>query len=493
MGLMSEAVTGLSAWQQNMMPASMSLLSMAYPNGDEAGASLCYALLYPRLKDREDQPAVSVVCHSISNESYDTAAVVNAIAGPSSYDRCLRFEFISSSVQFWTSLNEMNNTEKGTVFQSIVGLNYTELVPVERAIKQESVEAIVLQQDSFREALGYGKTVVLVKGAFTQKRWHTLMSFFPILFPCFFVDKRVDQDEVAFCKSLLESTSDRFIKYLKFFEEKYDYRKDRIVSYLTGFTKSHYTRRIKDLTNDIQQKESYYEGILQDATHVYREIEEKKLCLQALVIGGDGTSPTSEQDLIDYVVRNRGITVNSANNGRINFTVVTYLNNYDADMAERLLANVRSFYHDDSLYANGASITPKSWRKLLKAIFVDEKFKIRMKAGFDIDFARGQLEFSDGYLGSITNAIPNPHLVRFHCLGGNGKAIHDAIKSYDYLGAINSCVVATGNLNVGEMPNVRQFIHYLLRYSDPIEVSPGEFVGLGKAIKLLEEKEGGTI
>lgn len=495
MGRTSEPITGLGYWE-NTAPDSLAAVFCPQPQGDTAASALVYALMYPRFTAAS--PGSDMISIRLKSDLVGglTLEVVRDHFAKRRNEQNLSVVFINSK-SFWDDFNRAPDAQRREFVCTCLavpnGTPTLRLSVLERALKNAKVgdtfittwnKPVLADSTSCLT----DRTLVLVNGSFSQRKWHQIMSTLPALIPEFFKSHPLNETELQLCKALTEDTDDHFIEISKSLYDQYDFRGAAIALKLTGFTKSRYSIQLRNLTDRLNNRRAEQQEVLSRITAVSREITKLELTIQGLALAGDASSDDDDAAFVAFFKKNKNLTLRSVSDGEIYFTVKNYLSNYDIDMMERLLDNPRSFYSFQEFYPSEGPtnrISVEDWKKLLRAIFIEGKIKVQMWSSFELDFDTGHISFGNDTNPFDKTVICNPHLVRYHCLGGNAMPLGDAVKNYDYLMAVNLCIVATGNLNVGEHPNAAAFVRELYQ-SQALELPDGKHVGVREAIAYLK-------
>lgn len=193
-----------------------------------------------------------------------------------------------------------------------------------------------------------------------------------------------------------------------------------------------YERRIKDLLND-------YARANQELTAL------------------NGAQRADDNMFWDYFTKHKQLEFVkvSTNNGYKNliFCIRETLEYFDTGELKRMLDNQNSFLYE---YANDETLT------VLRAIFVEEKAKVRVRSCFKLTGTSSLQSYRSGTsLDYYSDSLKHPHLGEFDCLGANETYINQAMMKGDWEIAIEQCIAASKNIAFGDEPVMEKFIKHL--------------------------------
>ena len=135
------------------------------------------------------------------------------------------------------------------------------------------------------------------------------------------------------------------------------------------------------------------------------------------------------------------------------FTVCETLEYYAEDELKRMLDNKNSFIN-----TNGTPFAIK----VVKALFVDKKAKMRTRACFTMN-GISSLSPTKGNanLDDYSDSLRHPHLGNYDCLGANEPHIRRAMEKNDWEIALEQCIAASKNIAWGDSTVVRTFLNHI--------------------------------
>lgn len=326
------------------------------------------------------------------------------------------------------------------------------------------------------------KNVILFVSGLNLRRLHFIQaSLFP-MFPWFRTGDKATPTEldIELIKSLTQNDEAVYNDCVKKFAGQFDFRSARIRKGLVGFETFFEKERLAMVRREIDEIDTSIDMLNRDIMDRLSSRHDR--CVEMLGLEAKISQEDRESEIMDYFLCNKSLNLVSVSGSTLNFVVKSCLEYFDSESAETVIANRGS-----SIYKAG-----EGFRKLMKAILIDETLKVHFCSAFNLDLKTGVKAIKNyNYTDyGIVDCIPNPHLDHYSCLGNNVSVINGMIRSRDYIGAIEQCVAASKNWNVLDTPVTASFIEDLKsdRYSC-IELPDGRIVRPSVAIKWLEEQE----
>lgn len=299
----------------------------------------------------------------------------------------------------------------------------------------------------FVDGLDYRKLHYLQCGIFAFLPWY------------FDPEKGLSKDEIELIKSLQKKTPDAYIAAMAKLAEELDLRSMKIRKMLTGFETRYERQRIVNVEHQITQTNDSirsYNRQIGDLLSQKNELLITLLGLQARVGQQEGKS-----ELMDYCLCNKNIDLVRVDNDQITFVAKGYLDNFDSDAAERMIANKSSYFYSDNSILNKDQI-----ELLMNALFIDQTLRIKMCAAYRLPM-HGCVEAISHYSygPAYSDCTPNPHIEHFSCLGGYEYEINNKLEEGDYVGAIDQCMASVASVNLTEGPTMNHFVEIFHRRS----------------------------
>lgn len=294
-------------------------------------------------------------------------------------------------------------------------------------------------------------------------------------------------EEIELLRSLNRSDGmGVYLGSLNKFIKKYGLREARIRRLMDGFETRVDRQRMErvraemeDQTNEIN---SYNEAIIR----CIRRKNESQITLMGL-LEKIAEAETHDSELMGYLIRNARISVDSTDGPRLTVIAKDYFEYYDEDMVERCLNNVYS----DVYYRAPSPAAANDMVRLLRAVFIDKKAKIRTSAAYTLELGggvSGQGRFDDGVM--YDDSIPNPHIYYYECLGDYSRTLNQMMFENDYIGAVDQCLASVRSLNWGDSAVMNRFFADM--YEDSfrcVELPDGKVVFPTEAIEWLSSEE----
>lgn len=316
------------------------------------------------------------------------------------------------------------------------------------------------------------------------KIYHFLISFISLLFPSLFVDMPLRPEDYEVVKSLSKSSSAVFSE--KISEAVQPYAIEFKKSMLFNLLKSMHESKILGAQQDIDNMRSRIDMIENEHAEAIKQ-------LRRFIIVYEGMKATEnldeqEEELIEYLSKNKQIRNMEVQDDVLYFTVATLLNNYNADAWETFVK--RGYILTENYHTSLLSVfTDKDNKKLLlNSIFSETpEFSVKICGNYSIDLTscRVRTDKVFDYVGTdqiYKSYIPNPHLKLFACLGGYSNNIMKALKDRNFISAVELCCASAGSVNLDETEQTfKPFLGWILssrekilRRKDGVDMTPEE-------------------
>lgn len=384
----------------------------------------------------------------------------------------------------------LNDDEKNKAIMSKIRRNFVKKFPG----FAENEKAKMFFGESFPTSTYVNpgsKTTVIFATGLSVDRLHYLQCAVAVAIPWYFdVDDGITAVEKELIYSLCDKTGGqkRYLDAIQKLASKYDFRTPKIEQYLSGFEKFYEQKNIERLKRNIAD---YQRAIDQYYEHI-REQMRRQRDDQIQLCGYENKLETMDDGgLREYFLANKNLILDRVEDGRMYFGVRGYLNMFDSDFAERVIDNPSSYVYRNTSFGN------EDIKKLMLAIFVDRSLKIKSCAKFTIDIDRMSVDAISGdeceeidYI----NHLPNPHLYFHSCMNANRDAVMNALKSGNYIGAIEQCCYSMSNLAWSDSTVMKEFMEVLdgqhqFGRNEFIELPDGTMVDPHGAIAWLKKQE----
>lgn len=216
----------------------------------------------------------------------------------------------------------------------------------------------------------------------------------------------------------------------------------------TGIIKDRLIERKQDQYDDTAREIEQYRNRLNELLNRWNTISEELGALKYQVSSDNDTS------ISNLFITNSNLRFNEfKQKSRLTYSVTTPLDNYSPDIAEDVVGNGSSYLYNfsDNVVA------------LYKAIFVDEVVHIKLYADWKLDVGGTFMPLRDMTSTEIEaqGYLPNPHLIKYGCMGSYETTLGDKARSGEYESGILTTIVATGSLNLNDTPVMEAFCSYL--------------------------------
>ena len=321
------------------------------------------------------------------------------------------------------------------------------------------------------------------------RRLHYLQCSVLAFLPWYFdPEKGVADDEMRLIESLREKSSEKYEEIIEKLAKKYDFRTLQIRRLLTGFESVNERKMLDRTSACLGIIDRDIESLTSQISEKLRERREKEIMLMGLK--ASISNPEKGSELAEYFETNKNLTVYSVNEGILTFAVNTYCSYFDEDMASDMIENPCSYIY--AVPETYKKISDKEMKMLMHAIFTDGILKLRFCAAYTIDSGncdvRGFSRFTYGT--ESKNRMPNPHIEYHACLGTHRAAITEALKSNNYIGAVEQCVASAKNLNFADSTVISEFMKDMFKSSGKfIELPDGKIVSPKEAVEFLGIRE----
>ena len=335
------------------------------------------------------------------------------------------------------------------------------------------------------------KTSIVVVERMNIQKFHYLQCGSFAFLPWYFdTEAGCTEDEMAVLNSLREKTPDKYREIIAKIAEVYDFEKSRIERMLKGFEtrfdkkqRDQLVHRIDEILDSISNLDRRYREFMQEK----RDCEIRIFGLDKKILDG-----SEDNEILDYFLHNRSIILKSVDDNYMEFVVSGYLDSWSPDMADSCIKSKKSYvYYNGYREYDRAKINSEEMGKLMTAIFIDEKLKIRICGAFRFTLGVRVEPMNGYYYGEeLTTYMPNPHIDQYGCMGDYLRIINDMVKSNDYIMALEQTSQSAKSLNFGDSTVLRSFMANM--YSTDrkfIETPDGKVLSQVEAVKWLKENE----
>ena len=330
------------------------------------------------------------------------------------------------------------------------------------------------------------QNAVILADRLNLKYMHAIQSIIPRLLPWYFENSPYTEEEKNLLLSLSKKTEVEYLDLIEKFAEKFDFRAIKIRKLLPNF-ESVFIRR---QTEEVKSKVNHCDREIEDITCRFADLLRRKEDFLLRLIGLESRlEEKSDGEVMKYFLCNNSLYLESVSGNTLTFIVDTYLDEYDPEIFERYLNNKGSVLYRQR---NG-NYSQEEAEILLKAMFGEEAcLRIKTCAAFQIDigtlYVYGQRGYH--YPTKFSNHLPNQHIHRHSCLGGNEKEIVECLANGDFILAIEQCASSARNFNMSDGVVADEFMAEI--YSSAakkfLELPDGTMVSPREALDWLTAK-----
>lgn len=344
-----------------------------------------------------------------------------------------------------------------------------------------------LFQKQFPVAMFYreeSKQVVVYVENMSVKRLHFIQCACVAFQPWYLkIPDGLSQDDLDIVHSLRLPETDTYLTIIAKFAARYDFELEFMKKRLADFEKRNEVARQEACEREIRDLNSRIDSLMDDVESYLRQINDRNIELTGLM---SKLAEAGESELLGYFTRNRSLVFEKVDRSTLTFGVRGYMMFFDDAIVKRSAKRLCEQYQC-------GSITAPDMERLVRAVFVDQKVKLRVCAAFTLDL-NGRVNASDHYSygEKYRTYMPNTHLENHSCLGNYQGAIAEFLRRRDYVGAIGQCEASSRSLNFGDGVVIRGFFNYLYRDDDYVrcfEMPDGQVLKPSEAIKWLKDAE----
>ena len=436
--------------------------------------STCRALLYPRLGDVEK---VSILASRVENDENTLNVIDRELQVFDKHDLPPTFEIIIVPrdempivTEVFAQHNQWREIEKVRLF-------FAQTFSCCAYVRDELKVSILIMEAQ--------KTLNA-----TVQCYHAAQCAILTANPWFF-DPINDKDSIterdmALITALSTGNYTHYMELLEQYSEEFNFKAEIIRKQLEKFERAIETARLSNLQYTLSDTRSRIENLMSEISSLIRNENETQALLAALQLGlAEKGSQFTVRDYFDSHPNTRITKIISED--RIQFSISTYLDDWDEDLMEVAIHNHRSVMFD---YVS--SYNHEEMEMLYTAIFEKRTIKIPMIGLFEMH-STGKLKGIDGHSEDLPNEyMPNPHIFFYHCLGGYETDIIQAMRKEDRLYALEIANVSAGNVNFGDNTVMHRWSSWMFDQNCDgrkcFELPDGSRVTITEAMEWLREE-----
>lgn len=321
---------------------------------------------------------------------------------------------------------------------------------------EKKTVSLVLQEDNRHVVRVYtrpnfpNRIYILTSRTVTQEFECKVMAIITKLF-----DVELPEALLILAKGLVENNYDLLeIEFAKIYDALYEKElKELKRATDIAILQSIPQIEIDIISNTIQRTKASITQREDELRHSYTVLQELNLKLLGLK-----TNDNSYEDVLDFLEANKSIYKynlrQSGNAIYLDVVIVSDLVLIDKDILQMYLNTDRT--NCINKYKNIAA--------LFKEVFIDRNYTIKTYIESCIHIDRKE------HLGFQQNTrlheqyYPQPHLMRFNCLGGHRGLLTKALSKCDIIGATSILVSASQNLNFADTTVVEYFVDFIRKH-----------------------------
>lgn len=457
--------------------------------GDASFLSTVRALVAPRMKENE---RLYIRFHGTDYSSnvldnYSTERIINSIFDPKELENDRSHIVIH---------NFYNSHSDNLAFMEFMRSNFTQM-HTDWHILEKVTDFYRKTFDVLCFINPQKKNVFICTDNMDMRKMHYLQCSILAFLPWYFdPEAGVSDLEMELIESLRGKDASVYEDCIARIAERYDFRTAKIRQLLSGF-ESKYEKKERDRTaTDVQdcidRIESYNREIGRILNRKH-DLETRLLGLETKI-----ANESEESEIMDYFLHSDNLILENADDSTIVFTVKTYLEYFDEELAQRVIENNRSYIYRPGGRTCDSIIPEEDMRKLMTAVFIDQILKIKFCASYRFEICGNVSALQYQNFGAeCRGCIPNPHINGYGCLGSYNTAINELLERNDYISAIEQCAASCKSLNFSDSTVMHEFMKQLYGISDRqgsinircIELPDGSVATPTEAIKWIKSQQ----
>ena len=336
------------------------------------------------------------------------------------------------------------------------------------------------------------KQSVIAMAEISMYQWHTLVAGITACYAQWSTERgKYTEHEIKMLRSLADPSMgvDDYMDALEGIASKiFDFQAEAKKFYLDGFEKRAVEGKIRSLRD---QAESLMRDI-RDYQERLKDYYDRKAGVDALLNAAINGGSDTENELMEYFVANKKLFVDSvSDDDNLFYYVGGYIDNFDVEFFERCLENDNSILYRRYDHISPGNITREDYIALMKAVFLDEKIKMKVFSKWKIGTG-GYIEAvcEDNPPMQLKDHLPNPHLMYYRCYGSFEPDLMKAARECDYVRAVDISSAENGNVNFNDVTVMEKFIRDILTKNTKfLELPDGTAATSTEAIEWLKAQD----
>ena len=305
------------------------------------------------------------------------------------------------------------------------------------------------------------RNTMLVIERIDTAKIHYVTASMVCWFPWFFTSmKDLSAEDRALLSSFRERSSDAFYEAIGAYEDIYDFYVMKLEC-INGFEERWKDAEIETTQRKIRDYDAENNRFYKAIAENLKKKEDACIRLNGLKYG----TAEDKESIMDYFKDNsKRVRYISSDDSSLLFEILTTVMYFDPDEAENVYNNKRSYVYSEQ---RGA-VTSKQMAEVFKAVFIDQTVKLRFTAQYKMIVREMEVEgiASATYSTAAAKYFPNPHIERYHCIGGYEEVLCRAMEAHNYIGVIEQCAVSAASLNFFDGTVFAEFMRRLYNLGD---------------------------
>lgn len=298
----------------------------------------------------------------------------------------------------------------------------------------------------------------------------------------------ITEEERAFCEAAQRDDMSKFRELCEAEYAKFDFRSMDIVEKMRGFTVEASRRMVRNLQDQIMDRERYYKENLESLKRYAAEIEDLNMRL-TMYQSGKTDPEKDEEELIEYMKSMPGLYVLRKRDNKIQICFVGPMDEFDP-VAYRDW--VTECHNSGSYVFRYSPYTIEETKRLYNAIFVEHKFDLYIYATYSIDaeaYVTPQNYNPSEFQVDVSHALPNPHIQRHSCVGGYGSHFVECGRRHDFIGALTVAAQSARCVNVAESASAAYLFEGLFDGKPCLKTQDGRWINAHEAMEAIKSEE----
>lgn len=308
------------------------------------------------------------------------------------------------------------------------------------------------------------------------------------IFKSFFENgKELTKEELAMLKSLSEDGAG-WKAYEANFHKEMNFERLKIEKLVGNFANNPIEKQIANRESEIGNISRIIDDYRKAIRAKIKELEDAQ-ALHMAAIEKAKTAPDINKTIQDFFLNNNNVHLEKKRNNKLYFTAKATLSVYDTDVIERFIKNKASMLYNFSGY--GDKISHEVASAFYTKVFIDGQYQIMGIAKWYID-ANASCDRAEQTFSSEErkNAMPNPHLYHFSCIGRHKDLFSQAEQDIDFEQAMLVAVQSTASINWNDGMVISRFVTDIWNNNNKVywDTNKKEFVSRSTIIKEIEKE-----